>query len=158
MTEIRPGVEYTREEVAAFRDSPELANALLRGFVFTLTIGGNFMLIPWNQAAGGGYGGPGKQGFIDTQSGGSSYGRPETHTFDKHDLPPVTKRTPQERVESLLSKVGDDLRFYLSGQAGREVSGEETRRVAAGALQEADDAFEETESKRVTRTTGDPYA
>jgi len=154
---IRPNVEYTREEVAAFRDSPELAGLLLTGYVFTLTIGGNFMLVPWNQAAGGGHTG-GPTGFIDTQEGGSLYGRPVTHEFDKRDLPSAAKRTPQQRLESLLSKVGDDLRFYLSGQSGREVTGEETRKVAAGSLQEADDAFEQTEAKRIVRTTGNPYA
>ena len=154
---IRPGVEYTREEVAQFRDSPELANALLRGYVFTLTIGGNFMLIPWNQAAGGGYQGKGT-GWIDTQEGGSSYGRPKEHTFDKHELPAIRKRSPQERVDSVLSKAGADLRAYLSGQAGREVTGEETRAVAADHLQEADDKFNAAEAKRVVRTTGSAYA
>lgn len=154
---IRPGVEYTREDVAKFRESPELANVLLRGYVFTLTIGGNFMLVPWNQAAGGGYTGKG-DGYFDPNAGGTSYGRHETLTFDKQDLSPIVKRTPQERVDSLLSKVGEDLRFLLSGEAGSQVSGEETKRVAQRALQTADDTFEEAESRRVARTSGSQYA
>lgn len=154
---IQPGVEYTKEEVARFRESPELANVLLRGYVFTLTIGGNFMLIPWHQAADGGHSG-GKTGWTDGQGGGTSYGRPETHAFDKHELPPIVRRTPQQRVDSLLEKAGSDLRHLLTGEAGHEVSGEETRRVAQGALHGADSAFEQAESKRIVRTTGNPYA
>lgn len=139
------------------RDTPELANLLLRGYVFTITLDGSFMLIPYNQAAGGGYRGKG-YGQFDPHSGGSSYGAPTSATFDKRELPPIIKRTPQQRVNSLMSKVGDDLKFYLSGQAGRELSGEETREVAAQALQDADTEYEKAESKRFTRTSGDPYA
>jgi hypothetical protein len=156
---IRPGVEYTREEVAAFRDDPDLADVLLRGYVFTLTIGGNFMMIPWNQAAGGGYTGGGPGPVRDTTDGGkSTYGAPAVGVFDKNDLPSIVRRTPQQRMESLMSKVGDDLRLYLSGQAGHEISGEATRSVTQQTLQLADDKFEEAESGRFARTTGNPHA
>ena len=124
---IRPGVEYTRAQIAEMRESPEVTALILRGYVLTLTLGGNFKFIPANQAAGGGY-------YGDK----TSYGTPTQGMFDTSLLPPIVKRTPQERMDSLMKKAGEDLRFYLSGQAGREISGEETREVAAGALQEAE--------------------
>jgi hypothetical protein len=130
---------------------------LFQGYVFTLTLGGNFMLVPWHAAAGGGYTGK-DSGFIDTTAGGSEFGRPTEGVFDKTELPAIVKRTPQQRVESLMSKVGDDLRLYASGQSDRIVSGEETRQIAQAALQEADDSFERSESKQIVRTTGSQYA
>lgn len=154
---IRPNVAYTRDDVAAFRDDPELAGILLKGYVFTLTIGGDFMLVPWNEAAGGGYTGK-PDGEFDPHSGGSTYGAPKEAIFDKTELPPIVKRTPQQRVDSLMKKVGEDLRFYLSGAAGRELTGDETQEVVAKSLQTADDAFDEAESKRFARTTGSQYA
>jgi hypothetical protein len=144
---IRPGVEYTREEVAAFRNSSELADVLLRGYVFTLTVGGNFMLVPWNQASGGGYGG----------DSSTSFGVEKTQSFDTRELPPIVRRTPQERLNSLMDKVGEDLRFILSGQAGHEVTGEEARTVARQHLQEADDEFEQKQEKLITREDGSWY-
>jgi hypothetical protein len=135
---IQPNVEYTREQIADMRDTPELAKLVLRGYVLTITIGGNFMFVPWNQAAGGGYSGKGT-GWIDTQAQGSSYGVPKETLFPEDELPPIRKRTPQERVHSLMDKVGEDLKEYLSGQAGKDISGTETQEVAAAALQEAED-------------------
>lgn len=156
---IKPGVEYTREEIKQFRDDPDLANVLLKGYVFTITLGGNFMLIPWNQAAGGGYSGKGGGLIEDTTAGGkSSYGAPVEAIFDKTQLPPIVKRTPQQRMASLMDKVGDDLRHYLSGQAGKIVDGETTQRAAEDMMQAVDDQFEEAESKKIVRTTGNPYA
>jgi hypothetical protein len=38
-----------------------------------------------------------------------------------------------------MDKVGEDLKEYLSGQAGKDISGTETQEVAAAALQEAED-------------------
>lgn len=156
---IQPGVEYTREQVAQMREDPELAKVLLRGYVFTLTIGGNFMLIPWNQAAGGGHSGKGTGYMEDTTAGGqSSYGRPVQAAFDKSELPPIVKRTPQQRLDSLMSKVGDDLALYIAGKEGKIPSGEDTAQVARAALQVADDEFEAKERKLITRTTGSQHA
>lgn len=137
---IRPGVEYTREQIAEMRKSPEVTNLILRGYVLTLTLGGNFKFIPANQAAGGGY-------YEDK----TSYGTPVQGAFDKSQLPKIVKRTPQQRVASLMEKVGEDLRFYLSGQAGRELSGEETREVASKSLQEAENRHEHKLYKQITR-------
>lgn len=157
MKRIVPGVEYTKAEVAAFRDSPELAGLLFKGYVFTLTIGGNFKLIPYSQAAGGGYSGSGT-GPVKMGAQQSTYGLPTVGTFDKRELTPIVRRTPQQRVDSLMKKAGEDLRLYLSTKSGHEVSGEDAKKVAIDSMTQADKSFEAEEDKKVTRTTGSQYA
>lgn len=150
--DVKPGVEYTREEVAQLRDQPELANLLLKGYVATLTIGGNFMFVPWNKAAGGGYSGEGT-GSVGSRNG-SDYGKEQQAVFLKETLPPIVRRTPQQRLESLLSKVGEDLKLLIYDQDGNPATGEQIRRVAADALQVAETEFKKSEDKRVTKTDG----
>jgi hypothetical protein len=144
---VRPGVWYTKQDIAAFRDSPELADLTFKGYVLQQDpMSGRMRFVHWSKSG------------MDQGTRGNTYGTEKVGVFDKREhLPPIQKRTPQQRMESLMSKVGDDLRFYLSGEAGREVSGEETRKVAAQHLQAADEKFEREESKKVVRTTGDPY-
>lgn len=160
---LRPGVKYTRDEIAKMRDDPEMAKVAIRGYVFTVTLDGMFELVHWSKAAGGGFRGntPAGGEMIDTREQGSRYGKPVTVDISderREVLKPIVKRTPQERMESLMKKVGEDLRSYLSGQAGHEVSGEETKAVAQAVLEDVDKKFEMAESKRVVRTTGNPYA
>jgi hypothetical protein len=156
MTSIIPGKEYTKAEIAAFRDSPELAGLLFQGYVLALTLGGNFQLIPYHQAAGGGHSGTGT-GSVKMGSQQSTYGLPKVGTFDKRELPPIVKRTPQQRVDSLMKRAGEDLKLYLAGKQVKEVAGEDTKQKVVESLTQAEKDFEIEESKKIVRTTGSQY-
>lgn len=144
---IRKGVWYSHAEVAKFRDDPSLAGLVMEGYVLQQDpVAGRVRFVHWSKAG------------MDMGEQGNTYGQAVEGVFDKRELPAIVKRTPQQRLESLLSKVGDDLHFLLSGEEGHEVSGEQVRLAAQDALQTAETEFEKSEYKRFVRTTGNPYA
>lgn len=147
---IRPGVWYTPEDVRAFRDDPALAGFVMRGYVLQQDpVSGNMRFVHESKAA------------MHAERPGNRWGMPTSVDIQEQKreiLKPIQKRTPQQRMESLMAKVGPDLKDYLSGKAGREVTGEELRQVAQDTMTKVDKEFEERESKRITRTTGSPYA
>lgn len=144
---IEPGRWYSKEEIAKFRNDPDLGDMVMRGFVLQQDPHrGRMRFVHWSNAA------------MDQGKPGNTWGAEKETVFDKTTLPPITKRTPQQRVESLMSKVGDDLHFLLSGEAGHEVTGEQVRQVAEDVLQTAEDQFAEEERKKIVRTTGSQFA
>jgi hypothetical protein len=95
-----PGRKYTYAELAQLRDDPEVANLAIRGYVWRQDLDGTMQLVHYTQATGGGR---------------TTGGRPErpdrlyAATEDPWgDLPPIVKRTPQERKESLIKRWFDD--------------------------------------------------
>lgn len=147
---VQPHVWYTPEEVARFRDDPSLAGMVMKGFVLQHDPMKNRMRFVHHSRAAMGMG-----------EKGNTWGKPTTVDLEEQKrevLKPIQKRTPQQRMESLLGKVGTDLKDYLSREAGHEVTGEDVQKVAQDTLTQVDKEFEERESKLVTRTTGNPYA
>ena len=91
---------------------------------------------------------------------------PKADPFDKP--PPIQKRTPQQRLESLANSfmedcmaagripgVDDEKTRELVGESwrqGRPFTAEDVRTAAATLLQQAENRFEASERKKVVRT------
>lgn len=106
MSKIVPGRKYTFAEVAELRNDPEVAERVLQGYVLRQDLDGTVQWVRWDKATGGGgaFGGPDPkplrsfEGVWDRDEGPGPWG----------DLPPIVKRTPQQRVDSLMLKfIGD---------------------------------------------------
>jgi hypothetical protein len=142
-----PNRKYTYAELAELRDSDELAQRAIAGYVWRQDLDGTMQLVHHTQATGGGR---------------TTGGRPErpdrlyVATEDPWgDLPPIVKRTPQERKESLIAKWWDACRAagtvpgltdeqvteiigedWKTGKS--EMTGEIVERLAAAMLNDAE--------------------
>ena len=149
MSRIVPGRRYTSEEMAALRDDPALAKAALDGYVLRANPDGTMQFIRWNKATGGGI-------------GGDLPMREYAHTGEKPwgDLPTISRRTPQERVDSLALKIKEDikagrvfsaeqLKELVGWKPGQEISGDIVQRVAQHYLLGAEVEHEKATRKKV---------
>jgi hypothetical protein len=152
---VIPGKEYTRDEIAQLRDHPDTLGLVLQGYVLVVTEDLKFSFVHQSKAAGGGYKGTGT-GEVTKFGGG--YGKPTNFEFDKQQLPDIVKRTPQQRMDSLMKNAGEDLRAYLAGKRKRDLDGEELKTVARENIETAEVNFTEAERKKIVRTTGSPKA
>ena len=162
MAVIVPNRKYTFAELEAIRakDPVAAANWSAKGYAWRFDLDGTAMLVHWTQATGGGgsFGGPQERplrGFAST----------EADPFNKADLPKIVKRTPQQRVASLLEKVDDDMKRgrVLGLDKAREITGDkdadpttsaETRRlIVQSYISQADKEFEAKEARKVVRTS-----
>ena len=149
MSRIVPGRKYTYEELAALRDDPELAERSLQGYVLRQDLDGTLEFVKWSQAtAGGGSFGESEQPLRDFTS-------QDDDPFDEASLLPIRRRTPLERVDSLMLRFIDDCRAtgtvpgldddkvsqivgtaWVTGRS--EVTAEVVREVARYFLQDAE--------------------
>lgn len=155
------GKKYTKEQLDAFRLDPQLESMKMQGYVLRLDDDGMFSFVPWQAASRSGQ--------------GRTYQSTAAMTALKDGLTPIVKRTPQERVDSLMLRFIDDCKragtvpglddamvstivgaAWMGGRT--EVTGEMVRRIAQHFLEKSEKDFEAAESKRVTRTTGAAFA
>lgn len=149
---IQLNKKYTRDEIRLMRDDPELAKLQLRGYVLRLDSDGTMSFVHWTRASGGGGLEEGKQVLPlrtfttvwDTDKG-----------EDPWNLPPLTKRTPQQRIASLTSRwldgcrkagtipgVPEDQVRKILGDGWKtgtsEITVQDVRRLASFMLQDAE--------------------
>lgn len=159
---IRLGRKYTYAELAILREDPEMAGWAVRGYVWRQDLDGTLTLVHNSKAAAGGpdFAGGHKMRRPLNPTHETVY-VPDTPQFDKADLPPIVKRTPQERVDSLMSKVGDDLAaldpkkvaLWVPGwHKGMDTStGEGRKAVGAAFLEQAQAQDDVAESHKFAR-------
>ena len=152
MNTILPNRRYSFEEMETLRADPEVARKALEGYVLRQNLDGTLSFVHWSKATGGGgaFGGKSEptRGFAstwDTNEGPGPWG----------DLPAIRKRTPQQRVDSLMLKFIEDCKrtgtvpgldderiSAIVGQAwktGRsEITAEVVKKVAQHFLTEAE--------------------
>lgn len=161
MKQIVPGRRYTSAEMAELRDTPELAGMALQGYVLRANDDGTMQFVHWTKATGGGGTFNGKP---------ARPGRGYTATEDPWgDLPPIVKRTPQQRVDSLMVRFIEDCRKtgtvpglsdarisailgYTKNTNRDGVTAEDIRRIAQHFLTNAESKREDDLSRRVTRS------
>lgn len=144
---------YTWAELEKLTQDPTLEEFKLKGYVLRGDADGTFTFVHWSEASFGGQGGP---------LAGRVY---NPHGFE--DIAPIVKRTPQERVDSLLLKIMDDCKRYQTvpgftdskiseilgepWETGKdEMTAERTRKVAAYFLTKAEAEAKERARHQVT--------
>lgn len=116
------------------KSDPELADLKMQGYVLRADIDGTMSFVHWSQS-----------GF---KKNGGGVRRPRTQSREVDwGLEPRKRRTPQERMESLMGRVGPDLRVYLKTDVG-----EEARELAQDTITQVDKENEAAEAKKVVRT------
>lgn len=155
MTDIIPNRWYTLDEVAKFRDNPAMADIVMKGYVLQQDIQtGSVRFVHHTKAAMDSGTTKSLQGKMDhIRADENLWGVAKETMFDKTELPPIVRRTPQQRLDSLMSKVGEDLKYLLNDPDGEAVT-----QMARDALEQAEVDFKKSEDKRITRTEGSPYA
>lgn len=156
---IVPGRRYTHEEMRAIRESPEMAGLAFQGYVWRANLDGTVSLVHWTKAhMDNEVRRP--VGYVDLRPREEIFGRP----------PPIVKRTPQQRVQSLVNRWWEECRKagtvpgmsdeQVSAILGREwktgvteITMDDVRRLAAHFLQDAENKFEASEAKKVVRTS-----
>jgi len=154
MNRIVPGRKYTFAEVAKLRESPDLAERVLQGYVLRQDLDGTVQFVRWDKATWGGGGAPSKPL--------RQYETTEPDPFDKASLPPITRRTPQARLASLSAAIAEDVRagrvfseeqirsiVGASWRKGQPITGEDVERIARAYLGEAEVEQEKRTRKKV---------
>ena len=157
----RPGVKYTAAQFDEMRRA--YPNLVIPGHVLRIDAEGTFSIVPWQKAAYG--------GSYDPQ-------RPEedlplkTYTLgwdeDPFPVDPIRKRSPQERMDSMMTRLVGDWRKTggipgLSEEKIRELVGRswkrgnpltaaQVRTAVATLLQNAETKYEASERRKVVRT------
>ena len=155
----RPGRKYTPAQVEAMRQA--YPDFIMPGYAMRVDEDGMFSFIPWNEASFGGARDPDRpQDFLS----------PRAYSADvKWDVPPIQKRTAQQRLDSLANSfmedcqkagripgVDDETTRELVGEswrAGQPFSAEDVVAAARTLLQQAENKFEAAERKKVVRTS-----
>lgn len=149
----RVGKKYTLAQIQQMhREHPDLR---MPGHVLRKDDDGLWSIVPDAQAAMP-WSGKGKA--LDT-----AY-RSKESIKELFPVDPIRKRTPQERIASMAERLAEDMKAgrltqehlkdieVRSWARGEPVSGEAIQAVAAAALQMAENKFEASESKKITRT------
>jgi len=156
---IVPGRKYTFQELELIRQQhPDAAREWsAKGYAWRFELDGTAMLVHWTQATGGG----GAFGQAPERPLREFAGpAPELRS---EDLPRIVKRTPQQRLASLMAKVDEDIKAgrvlrldkarEITGDKNADVSEAETRRrITQAFIEKAEAVNEEAEAKKVTRT------
>lgn len=150
-----PGKRYTRQQMAELIDQSTADELKLQGYVLRMEpLDQSWSVVPWYDA-----------------SLGDTFGTmraPVTGEGQFAPLDPIKKRTPMERVDSLMLRFIDDckktgtvpgledarIKHILgeSWKAGRnEITAEDVRKVAASFLEKAEKEHEAKLAKQITR-------
>lgn len=119
---IVPGKLYTRDAFRALIERTDVRQLQFEGYVMRHEMVGGQMwygIVPWQEARSGEW-----FGTMKPEVGGVG-------TFDP--LPPIKRRTPQERLDSLMNRVGPDLQGLRQTHSAEEVLAE-----ARAALEDAE--------------------
>ena len=149
---VVPGKRYTRQQLAEAIDQSTADELKLKGYVLQYdALSSTYGVVPWYEAGGGE-----QFGTLRAPRGGQAQ-------FEAPD--PIKRRTPMERVDSLMLRLVDDCkrtgtipgledwRIKLlvgeSWKAGKNLSGEDIRRVAANLLARAEKEKQLADFKKV---------
>ena len=114
---IVPNRKYTYAELEQIRQRhPDLAAKYAKaGYVWRMDLDGTMMMVHQSQATEGGgrFGGPANKPMRE-------FATTNPDPFNTDELPPIRKRTPQERLASLMAKISEDFK------AGRVFTLDET--------------------------------
>ncbi len=149
MGKIVPGRKYTKAQLQALMDQATADELKLQGYALRFDVlDGTYTVVHWTNAGG----------TIGTETGRKNR-KPRMAVdlddpFDVASIPPIVRRTPQERVDSLMARLlqgakaegrtflPDSVIKEVVGEAwkgGRvEITAEVVREVAAHFLQRAD--------------------
>ena len=161
---IKPNKKYTFAELEKLRQQfPDLARTWAKkGYVWRMDLDGTMEMVHYTQASGGGGRFDAPNTLREMEPGRVFGGAPQELTSE--DLPRIRKRTPQERMDSLMAKVATDIK------AGRvltlddvnknrpdrppaeRLDGEVVREVVQTFMEKAEAVNEEAESKKIVRT------
>lgn len=154
---LRPGVRYTRHQLVELIDQAEAHELQMAGYVLQHDVlSKTYTIVPWTQAGGA------------EEFGKLRKPRVYQDAPDFGPIDPIRKRTPAERVDSLMLRFIEDCKAAgtvpglddarissILGEAwksGRnEITAEDVRAVAASFLAKAEKQHEEKLSKQVTR-------
>lgn len=152
---IKPNVKYTFAELERIRTAFPGLTLEYPGYAWRMEMDGTMMLVRWDKAT---------SAALDGDR--APVARASTHPdLQSESLPPIVKRTPQQRLESVMAKVRDD---FMAGRVltldevdthrdGRpkatELTGEVVKEVIADFLQTAENINEAAEDKKVVRTS-----
>jgi hypothetical protein len=151
---VVPGKKYTRSQIRRLIDQSTADELKLQGYVLRMEpLDGTYTVVPWTEAGSGA-----EFGTLRPDKRGG------TATFEPVD--PIKKRTPMERVDSMMLRLVDDCkrtgtipgledwRIKLlvgeSWKAGKNLSGEDIRRVAANLLARAEKEKQLADFKKVS--------
>jgi hypothetical protein len=159
---VVPGKRYTRQQLSEAIDQSTADELKLQGYVLQYDVlTQTYGVVPWYEAGGAENFGP-KSSKV-TQTG---LRKPRMGTGGFVPLDPIRKRTPMERVDSLMLRfiddckrtgtipLVDDARIKLlvgeSWRAGKQLTGEDIRRVAANLLARAEKEKQLADFKKVS--------
>jgi hypothetical protein len=160
---IKPNKKYTFAELEKIRNAHPNLSLEYTGYVWRAELDGTMMLVHHSQASGGG----GRFDRPNTLSEleAARVSAPVTHPdLQSESLPRIVKRTPQQRIDSLMAKVSqdfvegrvltlDEVNTHRDGRAkATELTGEVVKEVVSAFLQTAENENEAREAKKVTRT------
>lgn len=160
MARIVPGRKYTFAQIREMQKDPELAALKLEGYVLRQDMDGTVQFVHHTQASAG---------FRGSEHSLKQYKAPPgTVEAMKAENPPIVRRTPQERVDSMMLKLittakkngyvptGEDAEVKeIVAQAWRDgrsnITAETVRQVAAIALAKAEKANAMDDQHNVVR-------
>lgn len=148
MPRIVPGRKYTRAQLQALVDQSTADELALQGYALRHDVlDDTYTVVHWTNAGG-------TIGTEDGRQNRKARMAVEPVAFDEKDLPPIVRRTAQQRVDSLMIRLLEaaktEGRAFLPDSVIREVVGEAwkdgrveitaevVRQVAAHFLQRAD--------------------
>jgi hypothetical protein len=150
---VVPGKRYTRQQLAEAIDQSTADELKLQGYVLQYDVlSQTYGVVPWYEAASGAEFGT----FRQDNRGGTGAFAP---------LDPIKKRTPMERVDSMMLRLVDDCKrtgtlplvddvrikqlVGESWRAGKQLTGEDIRRVASNLLARAEKEKQLADFKKV---------
>lgn len=150
---VVPGKRYTRQQLAEAIDQSTADELKLQGYVLQYdALSQTYGVVPWHQAGGG-------------EKFGTLRSKPRGGEGVFAPIDPIRKRTPMERVDSLMLRLVDDCkrtgtiplvddaRIKLlvgeSWKAGKNLSAEDIRTVAANLLRRAEKEKQLADFKKV---------
>lgn len=116
---IVPGKKYTYAELEKIRMQDPLAAAKWskKGYAWRQDMDGTMMLVHWKQTTN-----TRTHGELPTRG----FASVDPDPFRLDELPPIVKRTPAERLDSLMAKISEDFK------AGRVFTLDETNKNRPG--------------------------
>ena len=162
MPKIQPGKRYTRTELQSLIDQATADELKLQGYVLQYdAVSQTYAVVPWYQASQPFRvdGNRAQRRAVEKSVGKDAFG----------ELAPIVKRTPQQRVDSLMLRWIEDMKkagtipgvddakvkeiVGEAWKAGRtEITADVVRTVAAHFLTEAEAKHEEKLAHQVTRS------
>lgn len=160
---VVPNKKYTLDQITdIIKNNPGVEDLKMLGYVLRTHDDGMISFVLWKDASNAQADKGPVSGRTYTQAGAAA--------AMKAELPAIVKRTPQQRIDSLMKRWVDQCRAsgtipgmtetevnMVLGEGWRlgvsEMTAEDVRRLAAKMLQDSETKFEAAESKKTVRTS-----